>query len=310
MNQSLKKYMQAISVHIKVKFSLSRKEEFTGWLFIAPMLLGFIVFMFGPILASLAISFTDWNVLQSPKFIGLSNFVNIFKDDSFMQCMANTLYFVVTMVPLVLAASMALAIILNQNIRGKAFFRSAFYFPSIVSTVAISMIWLWVFSPGNNGLLNTMLHLLGITSTVDWLGSSATVKPSLVIMRLWQSAGYYMIIFLAGLQAIPNELYEVADIDGASRWKKLWYITIPMLSPVTFFVTIMLMLAAFNIFEAIYVMTEGGPAGATNTIMYYIYLNGFKLYKMGYASALAWILLIMLVVLTLIQFKFRKEEIY
>jgi ABC-type sugar transport system permease subunit len=145
-------------------------------------------------------------------------------------------------------------------------------------------------------------------NTPDWLGNMATVKPSLVLMRTWQSAGYYMVIFLAGLQTIAPELYEVADIDGATRWKKLIHITIPLLSPVTFFVTIMLMLASFNIFESIYVMTDGGPGGATNTIMYYIYQNGFKLYQMGYASALAWVLFLILVVLTIVQFKLRKEE--
>ena len=293
---------------VKKRFNLAKREEQTGWFFIAPMLLGFTIFTFGPILASLAISFTNWDLLQTPKFIGLNNYINMFKDESFRQCISNTLYFVVTMVPVILIVSLGLAIILNQNIKGKGFFRAAFYFPSVVSTVAISMVWLWVFSPSNSGLLNTLLRYLGVMNTPDWLGNIATVKPSLVAMRMWQSAGYYMIIFLAGLQTIPGELYEVADIDGASKWEKLRYITIPMLSPVTFFVTIMLMLAAFNIFEAIYVMTEGGPAGATNTIMYYIYHNGFKLYKMGYASALAWVLFLMLVILTIIQFKLRKEE--
>ncbi|HBK69020.1 MAG TPA: sugar ABC transporter permease [Firmicutes bacterium] len=289
-------------------FSLARREEITGWLFITPMLIGFIVFSFGPILASLIISFTDWDLLQAPKFVGFVNFAKLFKDDYFIQCMSNTLYFVITMVPIILVVAMTLAIILNQNIRGKAFFRSVFYFPSVVSTVAISMVWLWVFSPSDNGLLNTILHKIGVMNTPDWLGNIATVKPSLVLMRTWQSAGYYMVIFLAGLQTISPELYEVADIDGASKWEKLIHITIPLLSPVTFFVTIMLMLAAFNIFEAIYVMTEGGPGGATNTIMYYIYHNGFRLYQMGYASALAWVLFLILVVLTIIQFKLRKEE--
>jgi ABC-type sugar transport systems, permease components len=289
-------------------FNLSKREAATGWFFVVPMFIGFIIFSFGPILASLAISFTDWDLLQTPKFVGLKNFADMFKDDLFLQCMSNTLYFVIIMVPIVLVVSMALAIILNQNLKGKAFFRSAFYFPSIVSTVAISMVWLWVFSPSNNGLLNTILAKVGIMNTPDWLGNMSTVKPSLIFMRTWQSAGYYMIIFLAGLQTIPPELYEVADIDGASKWQKLIHITIPLLSPVTFFVTIMLMLAAFNIFEAIYVMTDGGPGGATNTIMYYIYHNGFRLYKMGYASALAWILFLILVVLTVIQFKLRKDE--
>lgn len=293
----------------KRSLKLSKREEITGWLFVAPMFIGFIIFCFGPIIASFIISFTDWNLLQSPKFIGFHNYINMFKDDSFIQCMGNTLYFVITMVPIILVVSMALAIILNKDIKGKTFFRSAFYFPSIVSTVAISMVWLWVFSPSDNGLLNSILHTIGISGTTDWLGNASTVKPSLVAMRTWQASGYYMLIFLAGLQTIPIELYEVADIDGASRWKKFWHITIPILSPVTFFVTIMLMIEAFNIFESIYVMTEGGPLGATNTLMYYIYSNGFKLYKMGYASALAWVLFLILAILTLIQFKLRKEEV-
>lgn len=292
----------------KRRFTLAKKEELTGWLFVAPMLIGFIVFSFGPILASLLISFTDWNLLQPPKFVGINNFIKMFKDTQFIQSMGNTLYFVITMVPVILVVSLFLAIILNQKIWGKAFFRAAFYFPSVVSTVAISMVWLWVFSPGNNGLLNTILHFFGMKESIAWLGNAETVKPALVIMRTWQSAGYYMVIFLAGLQTIPQELYEVAEIDGASKWKKLWHITIPLLSPVTFFVTIMLTIEAFNIFEAIYVMTEGGPAGATNTIMYYIYHNGFTLYDMGYASAQAWVLFLILAILTLIRFKLRKEE--
>jgi len=265
-------------------------------------------FSFGPILASLILAFTDWNLLQAPKFVGFNNFASMLDDQYFKQCMSNTLYFVVTMVPIILTVSMGLAIILNKDIKGKAFFRSAFYFPSVISTVAISMVWLWVFSPSNNGLLNTLLGKLGMAGSVDWLGNMGTVKPAMVAMRTWQSAGYYMVIFLAGLQTIPQELYEVADIDGASRWRKLINITVPLLSPVTFFVTIMLMIAAFNIFEAIYIMTEGGPGGATNTIMYYIYHNGFRLYSMGYASALAWVLFLILVVLTAVQFKLRKDE--
>ena len=290
------------------KFSQSQKESIIGWTFILPMFIGLCIFCFIPIITSLGISFTDWNLLESPKFIGIKNYTNMFKDSSFRQCLSNTLFFVVMMVPSILIVSLFLAILLNKGLKGKAFFRSAFYIPCITSTVAISMVWLWIYGP-QNGLLNSALSIFGIKGA-DWLGSVSTAKPAIAFMRLWQASGFYMLMFLTGLQTIPDQLYEVAEIDGASKWQRMIYITIPLLSPTTFLVMVLLVIESFNIFECIYVMTDGGPAGSTNTLMYYIYHNGFSLYKMGYASAIAWFLFAILIILTLIQFKCRKEEVY
>lgn len=289
--------------------SLGQKENFLGWSFILPMLIGFCIFSFGPIIASLIISFTNWDLLSKPKMIGIENYINVFNDKRFIQCVSNTLYFVVTMVPIILITSFIIALLLNREIKGKTFFRSAFYIPSITSTVAVSMVWLWIYGP-KQGILNKILQLFGMQQSIDWLGNPKTVKPALVAMRVWQATGYYMLMFLTGLQSIPKELYEVSDLDGANFWQKTWHITIPLLRSITILVTILLIIEAFNIFEAIYVMTEGGPAGATNTLMYYIYHNAFKLYRMGYASAIAWILFIILMILTVIQFKIKKEEAY
>ncbi|PKP57634.1 sugar ABC transporter permease [Candidatus Atribacteria bacterium HGW-Atribacteria-1] len=202
---------------------------------------------------------------------------------------------------------MAMAIFLNRKIRGFAFFRAAYYMPSITSTVAISMVWLWVFNP-TQGILNSILFTVGISDPPSWLESITWAKPALSIMRLWQVTGYYMIMYLAGLQNIPNELYEAAEIDGANSWQKTRYITIPLLSNVTFFVTIMLIIEVFNLFEAIYVMTEGRPGGTTNTLLYYIYTEAFRSYRMGYASSIAWVLFVTLFVITLIQFIMRRKK--
>ncbi|NSW89196.1 MAG: sugar ABC transporter permease [Firmicutes bacterium] len=292
----------------KIHISLKKQETITGWLFILPILIGFLVFVAGSVIYSLVISLTKWDLLTPPVFIGIQNYIRVFKDESFWQCMYNTVYFVIGLVPSVLILSMLTAIAINQKVNKlTSFFKVSFYIPNITSTIAVSMIWLWILNP-TNGLINTLLHLIGITNTPMWLQSVVWAKPALIIMRIWQMCGYYMIMFLAGLQTIPETLYEAAEVDGARKWQKYRYITVPMLSNTTFFVTIMLIIEAFNIFEAIFVMTEGRPAGSTNTLLYYIYYNGFQYYRMGYASALAWILFAILFVLTLIQFRLRRKK--
>lgn len=290
------------------RLSMAQREAITGWLFILPILIGFLVFVIFSIVYSLIISLTKWDLLTPQVFVGLENYISVFKDERFYQVLYNTVYFVIGIVPTVLILSMLLAIGINNKVNKLTnFFKVAFYAPSITSTIAIGMIWLWIFNP-TNGLINTILYSMGVTNVPQWLESVVWAKPALIIMRVWQMCGYYMIMFLAGLQTIPQTIYEAAEVDGARKWKKFRYITVPMLSNTTFFVTIMLIIAAFNIFEAVFVMTEGRPAGTTNTLLYYIYYNGFVAYKMGYASALAWILFAMLFVLTLIQFKLRNKK--
>lgn len=292
----------------KNRFPLRRREAFTGWLFVMPALIGFSVFTFGSILYSFYISLTKWELLTPPEYIGFRNYVKLFSDAKFFKFTGNTLYFVVWLVPLVLVISMALAILINRKTRLLTnIYRSSLFLPCITSTVAISLVWMWILNP-DTGIINNILRSFGVSDPPRWLESTAWAKPALVVMRVWQMSGYYMVMFLAGLQVIPENLYEAAEVDGATRWQKTVKITIPMLANTTFVVAIMLVIEAFNIFEAIFVMTEGGPIGSTTTLMYYIYELGFKRYNMGYASAVAWVFFAMILVVTLVQYVLRKEQ--
>lgn len=287
--------------------NLAAQEASTAWFFILPALIGLSIFVYGALVYSLYISFTRWDLFTPAKWVGVANYARIFRDESFLQCLYNTIYFVIFIVPLGIVLAMAMAIVLNRKIRGSAFFRAAYYMPSITSTIAIGLVWLWIFNP-TQGIFNSILFAIGINDPPCWLESITWAKPALSIMRLWQVTGYYMIMYLAGLQNIPNELYEAAEIDGANPWQKVRHITIPLLSNVTFFVTIMLIIEVFNLFEAIYVMTEGRPGGTTNTLLYYIYTEAFRCYRMGYASSVAWVLFVILFVITLIQFIMRRKK--
>jgi len=288
---------------------LARREALTGWLFILPLLAGVTIFTYAAVAYSAGISLTRWDLLTPPRFVGLENYANILQDTDFRDCFLNTLFFVVTMVPLGIVCSMGLAIALNRRLRGLSFYRSAFYLPSITSTVAVGMVWLWIFNP-DQGVLNAFLRLVGMANPPRWLESVLWAKPALVILRLWQASGYYMLMYLAGLQGIPTELYEAAELDGASGWGKIRHITVPLLSNTTFFVSTLLIIEAFNIFEAIYVMTKGSPGGSTNTLLYYIYTRAFQSSppKMGYAAAMAWVLFLILFVVTLLQFGARRKQ--
>ena len=291
------------------RMSLKTKEALTGWLFLSPALIGFSIFTFGSIIYSLYLSLTDYDLMTKPKFIGLENYIRAFtKDESFYKFFGNTLYFVVLLVPIVLAISLFLALLINKK-AGKITkaYRVALFLPSITSTIAVSMVWLWIFNP-DMGLLNNMLTAIGFNNPPMWLNSPDTSKMALVIMRVWQMSGYYMIMFLAGLQTIPESLYESAQVDGANKIQSFFKITLPMLSNTTFVVIILLVIEAFNMFESIFIMTNGGPLGSTSTIMYYIYEQGFGNYNMGYASAIAWIFFVVIMIITLIQYRFRNEQ--
>lgn len=289
--------------------NLKRREALTGWLFVSPALIGFMVFTFGAILRSFYYSLTDYSLLSEPNFVGLANYIRAFtKDEYFYKYFGNTFYFVVALVPIVLVCSLLLAILINKKAgRLTKAYRVALFLPSITSTVAVSMVWLWIFNP-DMGLLNNFLTVLGFNTPPTWLASTEWSKPALVIMRVWQMCGYYMIMFLAGLQTIPESLYEAAEVDGATTLQKFFRITVPMLANTTFVVAILLVIEAFNMFESIFIMTAGGPLGSTSTIMYYIYEQGFTNYDMGYASALAWVFFALIMVVTLVQYRFRNEQ--
>ncbi|MDU5110516.1 MAG: sugar ABC transporter permease [Clostridium sp.] len=293
----------------KKRMSLKTKEALTGWLFVSPALIGFSIFTFGSIIYSLYLSLTDYDLMSKPKFIGLENFIRAFtKDEYFYKFFGNTLYFVVFLVPIVLVISLLLALLINKKVgRMTKAYRVALFLPSITSTIAVSMVWLWIFNP-DMGLINNLLTAIGFNNPPMWLNSPETSKMALIIMRVWQMSGYYMIMFLAGLQTIPQSLYESAQVDGANKIQSFFKITLPMLSNTTFVVIILLVIEAFNMFESIFIMTNGGPLGSTSTIMYYIYEQGFGNYNMGYASAIAWIFFVIIMIITLIQYKFRNEQ--
>ena len=291
------------------RLNLKQREALTGWLFVSPALIGFGIFTFGAILYSLYLSFTDYDMFGTPEWVGLENYIKAFTNDEyFYQYFGNTFYFAIVLVPVVLVISLFLAILINKKV-GKLTkaYRVALFLPSITSTVAVSMVWLWIFNQ-DMGILNNFLTAIGFHNPPMWLSDPEWSKPALIIMRVWQMSGYYMLLFLAGLQTIPETLYEAAEVDGASSWQRFTRITVPMLSNTTFVVVILLIIESFNMFESIFVMTEGGPLGSTSTIMYYIYEQGFMSYNMGYASALAWIFFALILVFTLIQFRFRREQ--
>ncbi|MGQ9630013.1 MAG: carbohydrate ABC transporter permease [bacterium] len=272
-----------------------------GLLFISPWIVGFSTFQFYPFLASLYYSFTRYSILSSPRFIGLDNFKElILKDPRFWVSLYNTLYYTVFTVLLGGLTSLSLAILLNMKVQGMAVYRTIYYLPSIVPVVATSVIWIWLFNP-QYGIINTILFYLHLPS-IGWFSDPAWSKPALIIMSIW-AVGGAVIIYLAGLQDIPQQLYEAATVDGANWWQLFIHITIPMLSPVIFFNMIIGLIGAFQYFTQAYVITGGGPADSTLFYSLYLYFSAFQFFKMGYASAMAWILFLIIMGATLLIFK-------
>ena len=287
--------------------TLAKKEALTGWAFVTPVLIGFLVFTAFSMVFSLYISFTDWNMLTEPKWVGFKNYINLFTQDIFFwDYLWNTFYYVIALVPTVLVISLFFAILLNKKVKGMTlFYRACLFLPCIISTVAISLVWKWMFN-STEGMINSILLSLGVDNPPGWLSTTEWAKNSIIIMRVWQMSGYYMIMFLTGLQTIPDTLYEAAEVDGANKAQKLWYITIPMLRPTTFAITILLVLESFNIFEVVLIMTQGRLN--TCSLMYYVYTLAFQNYNMGYASALAWILFLLILIFTILRFVLKKDE--
>jgi len=285
-----------------------RREAINAYIMLAPWIIGFIVFTAGPMVASIVISFMDWPLLQAPKWIGLGNYKFMFKDELFWISLYNTIYYTLIGVPLRVIAALCVALAMNLKLRGISAYRTIYYIPSITPAVASSIMWLWIFNP-DFGLANTLLGYIGIHSKIRWIYDPALSKPSLILMSLWGIGGM-MIILLAGLQGIPEQLYEAAEIDGAGLWHKFWKITLPMLSPSIFFVTIMQVISSFQVFTQAYVMTRGGPANSTLFLVLYLYQNGFEFFRMGYASALAWALFMFVMVLTILQFRGSRYWVF
>jgi multiple sugar transport system permease protein len=290
---------------------LSRQERHdlrNGLLFAAPAIVGFLLFVAYPILASVYYSFTSYSILQPGRWVGLENYRELLTDDPvFYTTLFNTAYMAVFTIPLSIIIAMGLAMLLNLKIRGLSIYRTIFYLPTIVPFVASSLLWLWIFNP-QYGLINTALWYVGIQGP-GWLGDPVWAKPALVIMLLW-GVGNWMIIYLAGLQDVPQELYEAAEIDGARWWDKTRHLTIPFMSPYILYSLILMLIGIFQYFTQPQVMTQGGPVDSTRVYALYLYDNAFRFFRMGYASAMAWLLFLLVVVLTVIIFKSSARRIY
>ena len=285
-----------------------RHETILGWLMVSPWLIGFICFSALPMFASLIISFTEWDMLSKPEWVGFENYKTLFFEDPLALHSLNiTILFTIVSIPLNIVFGLALAMLLNTSIRGLAIFRTIYYLPAILSGVAVALMWRWIFST-EFGLLNALLSMIGIEGPA-WLTDRIWVLPSFVIMRLW-SVGGGMIIYLAGLQSIPTNLYEAANIDGANWWHRTRFITLPMLSPNIFFQLIVGFIFSMQIFTEAFIMTNGGPADASLFYLLYLYRQAFQYFDMGYASALAWVLFVVILVLTIILFKTGKSWVY
>lgn len=285
-----------------------KKDLIKGLLFTSPWLIGFLVFILYPVMASIYYSFCYYSVLQPPRFIGLLNYKDLFTDPVFWQSLWNAFYFVVFMIPLGLVMSLGLAMLLNTRVRNMAFYRLIFFIPSLVPMVASSILWMWIFN-GEFGLLNNFLAKIGLANPPNWLMDVRFAKPAIIIMCLW-GLGQSIVIYLAGLQSVPVTLMESADIDGANWFGKLWHVTIPMISPVIYFNVIMGIIGSFQIFAQPYIMTGGGPQRSTTFYTLYLYQTAFEDFRMGHASAMAWILFVIILVLTLLVTRASREEVY
>ena len=283
-----------------------RVEVIAAYAFLTPALVVLGLFTFGPIAFSLALAFFDWNLLAPGRtFVGLGNFIELSQDEVFRIALRNTFVYAIGVVPVQTFLALLLAMAVNQGIPGQGFFRAAFYVPAITSSVVTSVIFLWIFS--KTGLLNYLLSLAGITGE-DWIGSPRYALASIMALNVWSTSGYFMITFLAGLQNIPNVLYEAAKVDGAGRWQTFWNVTVPSLRPTMFFVVTLGLIGCFQVFDQIYVMSNGGPVNATTTASYYIYNSAFKYFRLGYASAASLVLFAIILAVTWLQQRFLGDE--
>jgi multiple sugar transport system permease protein len=285
----------------------SRREALAGFLFILPWVAGFLAFVLGPILASFYFSLTDYQLVKPPTYVGPDNYERLLDDDLFWQALKVTSIYVAVGTPLSLVLSFATAILMNQRLHYLGFWRTVFYLPNLVPVVAGSMLWLWIFNP-QFGLLNSLLRLVGIDGPL-WLGSTDWALPSLILMSLWGIGGP-MLVYLAGLQGIPSELYDAVSVDGGGAWARFWAVTLPMMTPVIFYNLILGMIAGFQAFAAPFIMTGGGPRYATLFYVLYIYENAFRYFRMGYASALAWVLFLIILVVTVVLFRWSSFWVY
>lgn len=300
-----------------MKTKSSSQKYFTNsskaaYLLLAPAITSIFIFFFLPVLAAFVISFTDFDIYtlgdwSTLRFVGLKNYLKLIDDQLFWQALQNTFYYVLAAAPLSIAVSLGAALLLNSKlIKYKGVFRLSYFMPVVTTLVAVAIVWRFIYHP-KFGILNYILSFIGI-NPIDWLGDPVWAMPAIILMSVWKNFGYNMIIFIAGLQNIPEELYEAADIEGANGWQKFKFITLPMLAPTTLFVTLITMIGFFQVFAEPYVMTQGGPLNKTLTIVQYMYQEGFRWWNMGYSAAIAFILFFIIFIGTMIQLKIKNGK--
>ena len=290
----------------KVPWTKREHEGLAAGLFLLPNLVGFLIFTAIPVGAAFVLAFYDYDLLLGASWAGLENFREMFTtDEVFRAALFNTVYFTAVSVPLSVVLGLATAMLVNQALRGIVIFRSIFLLPYVTVTVALSLVWKWIYLP-DIGLINSVLGVFGIDGP-PWLTSGTWAMPALILMSVWKGFGYNMVIFLAGLQSIPDHLYDAAKVDGATAWRRFLNVTLPLLSPTTFFVVVISVISSFQVFDQALIMTNGGPGTATTTLVLYIYQKGFQSFDMGYAAAVALVLFAAIFVFTVIQFLFQRR---
>jgi ABC-type sugar transport system permease subunit len=287
--------------------ALKRREAIDGYLFIAPWLIGFVVFVSGPMVGALLLSFMDWDLFNDPEWIGFENYQRLADDPLVVKSLYNTMYYTFLSVPINLVVALMAAMLLNARVRGQAFFRTAFYLPAVMPVVANAVLWFYILNP-EAGLANAALDRLGLPQS-QWLFDADTAKPTFILMGLW-GVGNTMVIFLAGLQGVPASLYDAAHIDGANAWQRFRVVTLPMLSPVILFNLVLGVIGSFQIFTSAYLLTDGGPNNATLFSVLYLFRLGFEQFQMGYAAAFAWLIFFVILAFTVVQLKLSQRWTY
>lgn len=282
-----------------------RKENLSATLFILPSFLPLVAFLIVPMLAAVTLSFAQWDLLTSPSWVGIENYIELFKSASFWQTLKNSIIFILGYLPIVYISGLAAALALNKKFKGSTFLRAAYFLPVITSWVIVSLLWKWILNP-EGGVVNSLLAAVGIQGP-GWWTSTTWAMPTVIIASAWKDLGYVMLLLLAGLQSIPPEYQEAAAIDGASKTQILRSITLPLLTPATFFVIVISLINNFQVFDQIYLMTSGGPEGSTSVIVQQIVKNSFDYGRMGYASALSMVLFVIILSITLVQIKLQKR---
>ncbi len=278
--------------------------------FLLPSISGFLLFTVVPVIASLVLSFYEWPLIGKPVFRGVHNWIRLFTEDTvFPQVMLNTVYFVGAYIVGNLIVSLGLALWLTTKIRGRGFFRVVFFLPVVTPMVANAVIWRLIYTP-NSGIADWLIHAVFGVNGPNWLGSPGWAMPALVLMSVWQGFGYNMMIFIAGLEAIPRSIREAAILDGTTAWQRLWRVLLPMLSPTVFFAVVMTLITSFQVFTQPYILTGGGPGSRTTTLVLYLYEHGFHYFDMGYASTIAWTLFVLIMFVTFIQFRVQRRWVH